>query len=594
MIVLDTESYPNWWLLAFLDTDSGKTLMFELEGAETSLADKDRRTIARIMQARRTVSFNGQGYDLPIIVHALKGATAGDINRLSQRIIGSKLPAWKVAQAEGVSPPRAWTHVDLMPIAPGKCSLKMYAARLGLESIADLPYPPDQDVDADQVAELKAYCVGDLRNTAALGEALAEEIALRERLSEDYKTDLLSSSDATIAERVIVSEVRRLGGKPKKRPAPDRCRLKDPGFVEFRTPELQRILEELLEADFVVNSHGNVCLPEGLEGRKVELGSSTYKMGIGGLHSTEKGRTLHADDEHALIDLDVASYYPAIILQQRLSPAGVGPKFLAVYQRLVARRLEAKAAGDKVSAGSLKIVVNATFGKLGNKYAALYAPHLFVQVTVIGQLALLMLIERLEAVGVPVVSANTDGVVVRCPRSRLRELERVAWEWMLDTSFELERAEYRTLLQRDVNSYIAVGVDGSIKRKGAYGRSGLGKNPQFDIVADAVTALAAHGTPVAKTIHDCDDLRPFLATRRVTGGAVWRDQELGRTVRWYLSNQVWPGEVIRYVKNSNTVPQSAGGRPVAALPESMPEDVDRQLYVHMANKALKVAGWVDA
>ncbi|KKS65278.1 MAG: hypothetical protein UV34_C0020G0001, partial [Parcubacteria group bacterium GW2011_GWB1_42_6] len=41
-----------------------------------------------------------------------------------------------------------------------------------------------------------------------------------------------------------------------------------------------------------------------------------------------------------------------------------------------------------------------------------------IQVTITGQLALLMLIERLELCGVPVISANTDGLVVECPRDR--------------------------------------------------------------------------------------------------------------------------------------------------------------------------------
>lgn len=64
---------------------------------------------------------------------------------------------------------------------------------------------------------------------------------------------------------------------------------------------------------------------------------------------------------------------------------------------------------------TFKIVLNGTFGKLGSKYSFLYSPNLMIQVTITGQLALLMLIEALEAAGISVVSANTDGIVSRCP-----------------------------------------------------------------------------------------------------------------------------------------------------------------------------------
>jgi DNA polymerase elongation subunit (family B) len=58
----------------------------------------------------------------------------------------------------------------------------------------------------------------------------------------------------------------------------------------------------------------------------------------------------------------------------------------------------------------MKIAANGVFGKLGSPWSILYAPHLMVAVTLTGQLALLMLIERAERMGISVVSANTDGV----------------------------------------------------------------------------------------------------------------------------------------------------------------------------------------
>jgi hypothetical protein len=223
-------------------------------------------------------------------------------------------------------------------------------------------------------------------------------------------------------------------------------------------------------------------------------------------------------------------------------------------------------------------------------YSSLYAPELMIQTTITGQLCLLMLIERLESVGIRVVSANTDGVVVLCPTARSADLEQVVWDWMLDTSFELERADYRAIHSRDVNNYIAVKLDGSTKRKGVYAEPGLTKNPDFTIVTDAVAAFLSKGRPVEDTIRGSTDVRGFVTVRQVTGGGLWRGEHLGKAVRFYYSTEVGADECISYAKNSNKVPRSDGAKPMMELPDALPGDVDYVRYIEMAHDALKDMG----
>ena len=73
----------------------------------------------------------------------------------------------------------------------------------------------------------------------------------------------------------------------------------------------------------------------------------------------------------------------------------------------------------------MEVVVNGTFGKLGNMFSIIYSPDLLFQVTLTGQLTLLLLIERLELAGVRVVSANTDGIVIKCHRTLKATMERI-------------------------------------------------------------------------------------------------------------------------------------------------------------------------
>ncbi|XSC42720.1 hypothetical protein ACF1BQ_031270 [Bradyrhizobium sp. RDT10] len=106
--------------------------------------------------------------------------------------------------------------------------------------------------------------------------------------------------------------------------------------------------------------------------------------------------------------------------------------------------------------GSLKIVNNGAFGKLDSKWSVLFAPDLMIQVTIGGQLSLLMLIEMVERAGFRVVSANTDGIVILCPTDKEDALAAVIAKWERLTGFETEETEYSALYSRDVNNYIAV------------------------------------------------------------------------------------------------------------------------------------------
>jgi len=67
-----------------------------------------------------------------------------------------------------------------------------------------------------------------------------------------------------------------------------------------------------------------------------------------------------------------------------------------------------------------------------------------------------MLTEAMETAGIKIMSANTDGIVCKCDKSQEKDMEKVAWNWMLDTSFNLERTDYEIVASRDVNNYLAV------------------------------------------------------------------------------------------------------------------------------------------
>jgi len=585
-LFLDVESFPDYFLALFVDAE-GRSKAFEhYEGHPLDTAGLERYLTHPKLEI---VTFNGTTYDLPICALALTGADPATLFKATTRIITENLRPWDFYRAYGVPEPDV-NHVDLIEVAPGMVSLKIYGGRLHCQKLQDLPLPPGSSVPPDQREVVKRYCRNDLEVTMQLAQALKGQIDLRRTMSTTYGVDLRSKSDAQIAEAVLRAEVYKLSKKEVVRHGITYRRFcyDPPDYVRFLTPELQAALEAIRGAEFVIKSNGHVEMPPAIEQLRVTVNGSTYAVGIGGLHSQESAVSHYADEHTLLVDRDVVSYYPNLMLNLGMVPEAMGPSFTEVYGNVLKERIAAKHSGDKVKADSLKITLNSTFGKLANQYSTLYNPAMMIRVTLTGQLSLLMLIEWLELKGIPVISANTDGIVIKCPVEKAAVMSKVIAVWEKATHLETEEVRYRSLHSRDVNSYIAIKLDGSVKVKGAYASGGLAKNPQNEICTEAVIKYLVDGVPVEATIRGCQDIRKFLTLRTVKGGAVKAGYELGKAIRWYYALGV--DGVIAYKTNGNTVPRTEGAKPLLDLPATFPADVDYRWYEREARSILMDIG----
>ena len=590
LVVLDCEIYPNYSLFAFKNIDNDRVVTIEVKGEDSYLDDNQHRKLNTIMQKRTTFGFNSRNYDIPIVLYALRHKTCSELHKMSCRIIENNIPGWKTMNDFCLVWPKSIKHFDVQEPAPGvRVSLKLYGGRMHSKRLQDLPIEPNSTLSDKDMDDTRVYCINDLDTTIDLFRKIEDRIDLRVDMSKQYGQDLMSKSDAQIAEVVIKSQLQKKS--PSKRlyapklPEDATFKYNVPDFISFESPQLQDALDIIRHHDFQLDAKGSIKLPTKLKNMKIELGYSVYQLGIGGIHSTEKKQTIIPNEHQILVDKDVASYYPSIILNLGLYPKHLGPKFLDVYREIVTTRLEAKRAKNKVVNESLKIVINGSFGKLGSKYSALYSPDLMMTVTLTGQLSLLMLIEQLEKQGISVVSANTDGFVSIVPKSNYNIYDDLCFDWELNTGFELEETRYKALYSRDVNNYLAVTERGS-KGKGIFTIDALSKNPQAPICVIAVRDLLVDGKPIANTIRECNDLTQFLHVRSVTGGAVFRDNYLGRVVRWIYSTK---GDTIRYKKNGNKVPKSDGSMPIMEL-DSFPEDIDYDRYIDEATSILDDLG----
>jgi len=633
VLVMDVECLPNYFMVGFKSVDTRKFRYFEQY--EGHPLDVD--AVRDILLAFTIVTFNGTGYDFPMVNTALQCVSNRRLKELSDVIIQSQMRDFEFYREYEVPKLRGVDHIDLKEPVPGvMISLKLYGARLHSKRLQDMPIEHDEWIQPEQFPIIRGYNDNDLDTTIDLWLKATDPkdniIATRELLTEEYGIDMRSKSDAQCAEAMIKARVERALDQrvyPQKVPAGTRFKYKPPAFIKFRSVILQGVLDDVLNADFVVQKTGQVELPASLD-RYINIGQSNYKMGIGGLHSSEQSQAVIASDTLLIRDRDVVSYYPSLILQCGLSPKSMGDHFQKVYKQFFERRMAAKKAGNKSVTQTLKIVMNGSFGKLGSKYSVLYSPDLLIQVTVTGQLAILMLIERMEGAGIPVVSANTDGIVMVCPTHLEPRMLEIVAQWERETGLETEETRYRALYSRDVNNYLALKDGGGYKAKGTLTLAGTMKNPDYDIVNVAVCEFLDKGVPLAQTILGSKDVRQFLRAQRVTGGAQlptrmdmvdqwvetapreWTMTHQGKTYtekrksrpapRFLTTDAMYLGKVVRWYRSSTSnvclervsnrakVAGSDNATPLMTLCEGMPADIDYGFYLTEANNLLRDIG----
>lgn len=630
IITCDTECYVNYLLIMFRRVKDGKTIHFE----KFNDSKLDTASISNILSKYTILTFNGIGYDMPVVEAALAGFNNETLKKITNLIIPSDedkkkgikgLKPWEIRKQFGFRELKI-DHIDIMEVAPLKASLKIYAGRLQTKELEDLPIPHDAVIKDSDRPKLIKYCAKDNYNTELIARELETELDLRCDMREEYGVDLRSKSDAQIAETVIANEVENVLGfepKPSKVKEGTQFNFKAPDFIQFDNLDLQDLLDQYTSLPYTVNKTGHVDfsfkitdedrfksgkrkgeLPDSKPKLKMTIAGKKYTLGIGGIHSIEKSKAHIAAEDEIIKDIDVASYYPRAILSQGLYPKSIGPEFLRVYEGIVNRRLAAKNAKnptkkDKVTNSSLKIVINGSFGKFGSKYSILYSPNLMIQVTITGQLSLLMLIERMEAAGISVISANTDGIVVKCKKAMEDKVNEIIEDWEFETGFDLEPTNYEAIYSRDVNNYIAIippnpkkNKPRSIKGKGAYADQydsfyRLRSNPVNEICKQAVKKFLTDSIPVEETIHSCKNIVDFTSIITVNSGAVKEGKLIGKAIRWYYGT--YELDAI-YRTTGQKVPKSDNGVPLMDIPTTFPNDVDYNWYINEAKRMLSDVG----
>lgn len=387
-------------------------------------------------------------------------------------------------------------------------------------------------IPREYLQEMADYNDNDVYIVAELIRMNQEEVLLRYRISEEYNVDVFSASRSTIADKVIVKLYSKFTGlHPKAFIDTKTIRRKIvvseilSDKIAFSTPELNDILSDIRS----LTLRGE----KGEFDREFTFMGTSYTIATGGLHSNEIPAVYVENSDSIIVDRDVASYYPNMIRSLKVCQKHLIPKaWFRIADTIVDERLEHKhLAKDKsldsidrdkhaTAAACLKIVANAgIFGKMGSEKSFLCDKKAMYQVTINGQLFLLMLIEKLELAGIHVISANTDGIVTIVPRELEQTADDICHWWEKHLGLELEFTYYTKYVTEGVNSYLTVKRGGSSKFKGRMNPKmfleDLSKGYNSPIVAKCVTEYFINGTPVMETLRNAKSILDFCRTQNV-------------------------------------------------------------------------------
>lgn len=213
-----------------------------------------------------------------------------------------------------------------------------------------------------------------------------------------------------------------------------------------------------------------------------KLYENIVDIGDGGLHSVydvpKIGREtpalyVESTDEWTMVNVDASSCYPSVMIYCDSMSRAVRNKqrFIDIFKRRLNLKSIPKSQwtkDDKSFVAAAKLVLNTTYGAMGNKYLQLYDDYMRSKVCRIGQMILIALGNNLyqSIDGLKVIQNNTDGVLVYVKRKDIPKVQEIVDEISRITSFTFELEEDSKLWQLNVNNYVAVHPDGEIKNKG--------------------------------------------------------------------------------------------------------------------------------
>lgn len=490
-IVYDIETYPNCITFAMEMLNKDVKCVWEI----SEFRDDRKQLLSFFQELARTqtpmIGYNNIGFDYPVI-HLLwkyPNSTYKELYAKAQSIIDGGDRFGHVIWANDRFAPQ----IDLYKMHhfdnPAKAtSLKTLEINMRSDFVQDLPIKDGSVLTKEQIDNiLLPYNMHDVSETKRFAHFAHRAFEFRQGLESQFGIDVYNWNDPKIGEQTILSrldedvcyEKNPITGKKTMRQTPrNKIPLSEIMFpyIQINRPQFKNIYDYLMNQTLRSEDLGDLENPKiKTKGVFTDLNTIVdgvqYNYGSGGIHGSVEKKRIFAGNGYIIKDIDVGSLYPSIAISNGLYPEHLGSQFVTIYDNLKKERKKwQKEKGKKCTeANAIKLALNGAYGKSNSVYSVFFDPKFTMTITINGQMLLTMLLDQLLNVPtISIIQVNTDGITYYIHEDYEPMARKICDEWEVLTRLSLEHAQYSAMYIRDVNSYIAIGVDGGRKLKGAY------------------------------------------------------------------------------------------------------------------------------
>lgn len=534
LYVFDWETYKNFGCVSFLeyDTDERVTFIFDEN------VNQRKELLAFIKEKKVLVGYNSVSFDNVILNYVMDNprVNSADIYAIAQKIIslqrrddGSYYREFKqYLKSDKYFP------IDLIRLLFSKklrVGLKELECSLNHHNVEELPYPFDSVLTEEQKQKVISYNINDCEATKLVLQKSMEALKLRKWMHKEYGVDAYSldgvNGGVKILELLYAKEVKNNLFK-EDRTVRESINIKDIilPIIQFETPEFNKVLNMYKKHIWYNKDYDEDAAEDNKFKYEPVINGFGFKFSLGGLHGNTKSKIWESNDEYEIMSVDVASYYPSLVLQWGFVPAHLNKEsFLKIYSNVKKERLEAKANGDSLKDLTLKLSINGTYGMFGNKYSWLFDHNVRLQICVNGQLMLAMLIEKFFKENIELIDANTDGVYVYLHKSKKKKFEEIIKWWESITKMEMEQTKFEKMWFLNTADYFGTTYKKDkktgelvldVKPKGMFIENvQLGKGMEFPIIAKSVKKYFLENEPFENYIYKHDNILDFCSYKKL-------------------------------------------------------------------------------
>jgi hypothetical protein len=553
--IYDIEVFSDDWIVVFRNPDADNNHI---------VIHNDNYHLKAFLEQPDIVlgGFNNKHYDDWVLMTMLNGGSNIEVKKHNDFIINGD-NAWEFPFISFQK--RPFKSFDLRDdIADQGISLKAIEGNLGLPIVeSSVPFNIDRKLTDKELDEVIKYCKYDVDSTVKLYKERKEDYIDAKALICDMY-DLPKDEGIGLTNAKLCAKI--LGAKPQNF-TDERDYVIPDNIDTDLIPKV--VLDFFLQIrDKSIPDTKLFGAGKGSKGMTLDIilktsyGSCPVTYAWGGVHGAKPCVIVEETDDRVIINQDVASLYPNSMLNfGYCSRAMEDPE---AYRKLVEKRLYYKAKAkpywkkleqklgkdwykkyeseffswsfrlddirkdvdeetfnDILSfleadnrQSSLKLPINTTYGAMLNKHNDLADRWAGRSVCISNQLAMTMLIVQLAKAceTIDFININTDGIMFSIDRKEVELSEKIVAEWSKVTRFEMERDDFKKVIQKDVNNYIGITPDGKFKTKGGYVSlydGGNFKTNSLQIIHKAIVEYLVRGVSAETTINECKDIFAF-------------------------------------------------------------------------------------